>query len=857
MLRLFSLLIIFLGFSQNSIAQFCTGTLGDNIFIEGDFGAGFANLLSPNPNIAPGYNYTFNVPPIDGQYIITNNTGAWSGLFDTWLNIRDNSFDPNGYMMVINASHEPGLFYEQTVTGLCENTLYEFSADIINLILAGTPNHLDPNVSFLLDGVQVFSTGDIPKTNNWISYGFTFFTQPGQQSLTLSLRNNAPGGIGNDLAIDNISFRPCGPEIMLLPNPGITHLCEGDEPIELQTSLIGEQYVNPAFQWQESFDEGLSWVDIDGEIEDTYTHPPLAAGVYYYRFMVADGNDNLNSENCLINSNIKIIIVHAPQFSQKDTIICDGQEIFVANSIYTEEGVYLDTLPDFFGCDSIIITNLTVTENLNLMADFSTTPACPNQPNGSISIINITGGTPPLTSFIDGAESGMTTVFNDLTGGETYNIILKDDHECFVELSTIIETHPDLTADLIVTPSCPEQETGTISIENIIGGLAPFSYVFEGVDVDTTRFFSNLPSGAPYSIIIQDGNGCSFEESAFIIEQPELFADLLVNPPCPNEANASISLENIGGGTAPYQFSFEGMDVGNNTLFEGLAGGETYIFGIQDGNGCSLEQSIFVDLTEDLGIELTVNPPCPNQTNGNITIENIVGGTPPYKIAFEGIDAEETIFFENLSGGITYSIVVEDDIGCLFEETVFIEQPPNLVFELGQNQTVELGETVRISPFYNFIPSDFEWEINLPIDCNDFENCDDLSFIPIADQQVTLELFGSPGCSLSDSLFIEVLDVRNVYIPNAFSPNGDGVNDAFTVFARIPNVQMVEELQIFNRWGALVYENKEFLPNNEQLGWNGTFQGEPLDIGVYVYVAQIRFVDEEVLLYTGDVSIIK
>ena len=103
--------------------------------------------------------------------------------------------------------------------------------------------------------------------------------------------------------------------------------------------------------------------------------------------------------------------------------------------------------------------------------------------------INITGGTPPLNSFIDGVETGMTTVFNDLPGGETYNIILKDDHGCFVELSTTIQTQPDLTADLIVTPSCPEEETGTISIENIEGGAAPFTYIFEGAGVDTTRFF--------------------------------------------------------------------------------------------------------------------------------------------------------------------------------------------------------------------------------------------------------------------------------------------------------------------------------------------------------------------------------
>jgi hypothetical protein len=334
--------ILFLSLPFLSQAQFCTGTLGDNIFPEGDFGSGSANLLSPDPGIAPGYNYTFNVPPIDGQYVVTNNTANWS-LWPSWLAIGDNSADPNGYMMVVNASFAPGLFYEQTVSGLCENTLYEFSADIINLIKTGTFDHIDPDVSFLLDGVVLFSTGNIPKTETWTTYGFTFTTAPGQQSLTLSLQNNAPGGNGNDLAIDNISFRACGPETMVLPAPAITHLCEDTPPIELEALIIGNQYVNPAFQWQQSFDQGVTWIDIPGATGDTYTPPSLVAGVYFFRFLVADGTGNLSAENCRVNSDIKVINVIPTETLLTDTI-CDGSSLMIGDSIYSSSGMYMDTL---------------------------------------------------------------------------------------------------------------------------------------------------------------------------------------------------------------------------------------------------------------------------------------------------------------------------------------------------------------------------------------------------------------------------------------------------------------------------------------------------------------------------------
>jgi len=99
--------------------QLCDGNLGINIFEDGDFGSGTANVLAIDPNIAPGYTYSSaNVSPQDGLYTITNNTGDWSFKFPTWLDIEDNSPDPNGYMMVVNASFEPGLFYVQEVTGL-------------------------------------------------------------------------------------------------------------------------------------------------------------------------------------------------------------------------------------------------------------------------------------------------------------------------------------------------------------------------------------------------------------------------------------------------------------------------------------------------------------------------------------------------------------------------------------------------------------------------------------------------------------------------------------------------------------------------------------------------------------------
>ena len=331
------LVLLFLGMTTLSICQICNGNLGENIFPQGDFGSGEANILVPNPQIAPGYGYTTNPPPTDGNYTITNNTTNWGSFAGpNWADIGDNSSDPNGYMMVVNASYEPGLFYEQEVEGLCENTLYVFSVDVFNFDLDA--DGIRPNVSFLLGGVEVYATGDVPANVQWHTYGFTFTTEPQQTSVTLALRNNAPGGNGNDLALDNVSFRACGPQALILPET-ITNICEDGNPISLEATIIGDQYNTPQIQWQQSFDEGLTWVDIPNANGFSIEHTALTAGFYYYRYLLANDPNHLLNPNCRVLSNVKIIHVVPKYYMITDTL-CEGLTFSLGDEFYTQTGIY-------------------------------------------------------------------------------------------------------------------------------------------------------------------------------------------------------------------------------------------------------------------------------------------------------------------------------------------------------------------------------------------------------------------------------------------------------------------------------------------------------------------------------------
>ena len=599
------------------MAQTCTGSLGENIFTTGDFGSGVANFLATDPQIAPGYSYTTSPPPQDGLYSITNSTALWSDLFPTWLEIDDNSDDPNGYMMVVNASIEPGLFYDQTVDGLCENTLYFFSVDIINMIRVGVPDHIQPNVSFLIDNVVSFSSGAIPQDAAWHNYGFTFTTNPGQTSVQLSLQNNAPGGIGNDLALDNISFRPCGPEAFILPET-IANICEDGTPIDLEATVLGDQYLTPQYQWQISLDEGSTWNNIDGAQALTHRHDLLSSGYYFYRFLLANDPNNLTNDRCRVISNEKIVFVQ-PKFYEVIDTICMGLTRESGGNTYDRTGIFIDSLTSSIGCDSIITLDLTVLPDPNLMVELSV---------------------------------------DDL--------------------------------------KCHDQPEGTISVHQVLNGQAPYEVIIAGNSFQLREVADQLSAGA-------------------------------------------------------------------------------------------------------------------------------------------------------------YPVSVVDKYGCRFFDTVSISAPEPFRIDIGPDTVLVFGDELRLSASSNDFLNSILWVGDQDIDCN--PDCQNFPFFPVRSQTLIGQAVSESGCSAIDSLRVMVLNERPIYFPNSFTPNNDGLNDYFNVYSRANIVEAFPTLSIYDRWGGLVWQGHNLIPNAEHSGWSGMTKTGLAQPGVYVYLAEIQFIDGEVRIISGSLQL--
>lgn len=431
---------------QDSTAQSCEGSIGENIFTDGDFGRGSSNILQNDPGIAPGYTYTTNPPPNDGFYTITNDMSLWNNVFSDWHRPKDNSSDPQGYMMVVNASFSTGVFYKQKITGLCENTRYVFSADVINLDRAPLTGRIFPNVSFLINNVVKYATGNIINDQKWHTYDFVFTTDSTQTELELSLVNNAPGGLGNDLAIDNISFRACGPVLNIFPEE-TANICEDGNPIAIQAFINKTEGENFFLLWQVSFDEGKTWADLPGENKDQYLHQIKTPGTYHYRFLTAGTTSGLANPKCRVVSPEKIIKVIPKRYSHRDTI-CIGSSYQQGANIYSTSGTYIDSLISVYGCDSIVTLDLVVVNDE--VIDFNidkASPTCSYLTDGfvNISINNIRYG-PGIVTFFDSLNQVLTSSSGLKSGRYRYRI--EDRHGCFVADEIILDPTPEFTLNI-------------------------------------------------------------------------------------------------------------------------------------------------------------------------------------------------------------------------------------------------------------------------------------------------------------------------------------------------------------------------------------------------------------------------
>ena len=281
-----------------------------------------------------------------------------------------------------------------------------------------------------------------------------------------------------------------------------------------------------------------------------------------------------------------------------------------------------------------------------------------------------------------------------------------------------------------------------------------------------------------------------------------------------------------------------------------------YILTVTEGiNGCrDTVQAEVQQVTAPItGVEVTAeSPDCFPTADGSIIIDTILGGTPPFEIAFQGGAFGTQRRFYNLSPG-AYVISIRDAASCVLDTQAVILSPAQLTVDLGPDTLIRLGDSLRLFALVNLPVGRYRWWVDgqLRPDTADF-----LPLLPSGNASIRVWVETADGCTASDWMDIFVERERLFFVPNAFSPNGDGHNDRFTLFSA-DGVSMVKSLRIFDRWGQLVFWRRDFLPNDPELGWDGTLDGRMLNPAVFVVMAEVELSNGEIAVYQGDLTLMR
>lgn len=544
-------LFLLILFSISKInAQECTGNLGDPIQGAGtDFGAG-TNTFGTAIGSTTNYSFTNASPDAAASYTIVKST---AGLNPGWhQNITNHSNDPNGYMMVVNASNAPGIFYQTTVAGLCPGVTYEFASYIINILK--NPG-IRPNVLFTIenDGAEIkrLSTGDIPEgtATDWVKYRITFTTPPDVGIITLRMTSQSQGSSGNDLALDDITFRPCGPIITTsINNSPSSHadLCVGQNASYHLAANISAGYNDPVYQWQ-SFN-GSTWIDINGEnlSQTTVNFTNAVVGTYKYRLAVAE-RPNMNSVICRTSSAVLTINVNdkpAPMASNSGAACVGGtvqlnvdqgvsfnwtgpngftstiQNPIIPNVSINSAGTYTVTVLNASGCSSTSQTNVQVLPVVIANTNMTTATICENE---SINLEAI-GGSSYSWLPVDGSLSNPNIAKPVASPKQTTT------YQVTVSNGTC-STTKEITITVLKKPSANAGEDKklffgqSVSLEGSVAG-DEVSYSWSPTDYldDPTKLnpIASPPTDMTYTLTVQSRRCGTVTDNVFIKVYPKI-----------------------------------------------------------------------------------------------------------------------------------------------------------------------------------------------------------------------------------------------------------------------------------------------------------------------------------------------
>lgn len=545
-----------------------------------------------------------------------------------------------------------------------------------------------------------------------------------------------------------------------------------------------------------------------------------------------------NACNTAPRSCKRIVVEAIPPTDLGTVKICAGDDYEVADTILNTTGFYEFHIPLLNGCDSVVTVDLEAVSPST--TDFGRVNICEGE------------RLPIGDQFFD-----QTGVFTEVLTNR-----LGCDSTVTLDLFVVI---CNIEASIEPTPTaCYNEPSGSIKFQ-VDRGTPPFTYKWASLNGefsgtgDLPNILNEVEKNdlavGPYLVTIND----NFQDSTILIgniEEPPLLQAITTTSDyngfqisCVEETDGSIELIPAGG-TIPYNYLWNN---GTDQIGQRAVGSGIYTYTITDANGCEWIDSAALNAPPPLDLDLQFEDPnCDGLTTGEIIIDGAVGGVSPYFYRLNNSVFGDNATYANLGAGM-YQAQVQDANTCIASKEVLLTASVIPVLELPQDTTIELADFFEIIPLQISGVATALWRANPGL--SDYENVE-VSATPLNRTTFQLSVTSEDNCTTTDSILINVLKVRDVYVPNVFSPNQDGLNDRLFINTG-PEANNIQSFKLFNRWGEQLFERTNIPPNDADFGWDGLYNGQALDPGVFVWMAEIEFIDGEVIVYSGDVAILR
>lgn len=673
-------------------------------------------------------------------------------------------------------------------------------------------------------------TGHVTASNAYNSDQEGFFTKFRQSVST------TPGGVCNG------------------PTNGSIYVCLGQE---LLLSVVGGELGTDA-----------DWVWYEGSCGnspsigqgDSLIVTPMANTTYFVR-----AESITNASDCaFINV---IVVIGSPIQIISDSILCEGADYtleadgngtidwsgpngFTSNLFQNQFTNVMDTLDGWYFMQAMDSIGCMYEDSIEL--DVVTSPlaalsaidaSCFGLMDGSVSANGIG------LANLDFTWEQMFNPYDTLIGTDSlmnigagdYMLTLIDSNNCtFVDSITVYEPDSMLIGFTMIPTAC-SSETGSITLDL---DTAQFDISIDWTGTGESGMTIDSLAYGNHEVVLTNDQGCQETYSIFVDNVNQLSLDFnnILDVSCPNDASGSANAVPING-VGPFTFNWVETGETTSTVFNLTAGSYEVI--VYDSQGCYASDTITIGSAYTLDYTVSVGLSLCSAPTGFIQVD--VSPSSSAEILWNTM--ETTFLIDSLQPGV-YTAVITDTNGCTYpvEEEIEVFNDLDVWTVPGNNSLIEIATTESIETFTNATYGTYSYEWSPPGDlsCTD---CPNPEITPMSAETYVVIVTDSSGCIDSAAIDIEIfIPCLDVFIPTMFSPNGDNLNDVWTVIGTC-----IEscEVKVYNQWGQQIFYSAD-----QTIGWDGMYQGRIVQNDQYVYQVDILYENGNAESFAGYVSVV-